>query len=52
MTYDEAISVLIVYNKWRRGDIETLDKEMTPKRIGIAIDVVIEDYLISKSSLN
>ena len=38
MTIDEAIKVLKLHNKWRRGaEIEM----QTPKQIGIAIDVVI-----------
>jgi hypothetical protein len=40
MTIEEALEILIAYNKWRRTDDE--DVEMpSPKDIGKAIDVAI-----------
>lgn len=39
MSKDEALKILIEYNKWRRG----ADTEMLPpKLIGEAIDIAIE----------
>jgi hypothetical protein len=43
MTLQEAVELLIEYNKWRR-DSETVMPMPNSKEIGIAIDVVT-DYL-------
>ena len=40
MKLKEAIGILEIHNRWRRGeDVEPMQK---PKDIGVAIDVVIE----------
>ncbi len=39
MKLDEAIKILELHNKWRRGD-EIVDMQ-APYKVGIAIDVVL-----------
>lgn len=39
MSKDEALKILIEYNKWRRGDESQM---LDPKIIGQAIDVAID----------
>ena len=41
MNINEAILTLRLHQRWRRGD-ETLDMQ-DPKKIGIALDMVLDD---------
>ena len=42
MKLKEAIGILEIHNRWRRG--EDLEPMQNPKDIGVAIDVVIEYF--------
>jgi hypothetical protein len=47
MNITEAIEILEIYNKWRRDDSE-MNLTLTPKQIGIAIDVVVNYFKTKK----
>jgi len=46
MEIKEAIEILKKHNEWRRydGDIDKSPEMISPKKIGIAIDTIIEYY--------
>lgn len=45
MTAKQAAAILEKYNKWRRGEI---DKMPDPKKIGIAINTILEYFKTKK----
>lgn len=47
MNIDEAIKILIYYNKWRRGKEDEII--YTPKEIGKAIDILVFTILKQKN---
>lgn len=47
MDLEQAIEVLRLHNKWRRGS----DDKISPEAIGIAIDTVVKHYSGQKSDL-
>jgi hypothetical protein len=43
MEIKEAIEIVKQFNKWRRGEEEGFELLYSPKEIGMAIDVVLEE---------
>jgi len=53
MEIKEAIEILKQHNKWRRydGDIDTNPKMISPKKIGVAIETVIDYHKITSTDI-